>query len=68
MEIIKEEVIQNIEYKITTLQDADGSVYVVKDMYEGSKLIDSQILSKDGWMIEDPALEEMIDNFLGVAS
>lgn len=65
MEILKEEVIQNIEYKTTTLQDADGSVYVVKDVYEGSKLIDSQILSKDGWMIEDPALVEMIDNFLG---
>jgi hypothetical protein len=64
MTILKEEIITDIEYKITTVQDSEGSIYIVKDLYEGRKLIDSHILSKDGWMIEDPVVLEEIENFL----
>ena len=48
MKILKQEVIKDIQYEITTLQSSDGDVYVVKDIYEEGKLIDSQILTKDG--------------------
>lgn len=65
MEILKQEVIKDVQYEITTLQSSDGDVYVVKDIYEEGKLIDSQILTKDGWMVEDPALVEEIEDFLG---
>lgn len=65
MEILKQEVIRGVEFEITTLQSSDGDVYVVKDLYEEGKLIDSQILTKDGWMVEDPAMVEEIEDFLG---
>jgi hypothetical protein len=64
MKILKQEVLKT--FNTRSLPFNLLIVYVVKDIYEEGKLIDSQILTKDGWMVEDPALVEEIEDFLGI--
>lgn len=42
----------------------DGTVVFVKDHYDGKKIIDTQVRTKSGYEIEDPAEVEDILNFL----
>ena len=42
----------------------DGTVVFVKDHYDGNKIIDTQVRTKSGFEIEDPAEVEDILNFL----
>lgn len=42
----------------------NGNVVVVKDHYDGRKIIDTQVRTKDGYEIEDPVEVEAVLNFL----
>ena len=47
-----------------TLQDETGAFYYKEWLNEKGKIIDSMLVDKDGYQINDPALLEEVESFL----
>lgn len=53
--------VTEVEY---TLQDETGAFYYKEWLNEKGKIIDSMLVDKDGYQINDPALLEEVESFL----
>lgn len=53
--------VTEVEY---TLQDETGAFYYKEWLNEKGKIIDSMLMDKDGYQINDPSLLEEVESFL----
>lgn len=69
MKVLGQSNVTSIVVVETTVQHDDTNVYIVKDYYDASsKIIDTQVVTKDGYAVEDPALVEELLSFIDESS